>query len=50
VALSRIQIGTHYVSDVIGGALTASIAVAVTTKFYTAGNALDRQLTRFLFA
>jgi undecaprenyl-diphosphatase len=50
VALSRVYVGTHYVSDVIGGALTASIAVAVTTKFYPAGNALDRQLTRILSA
>jgi undecaprenyl-diphosphatase len=48
IAVSRIYVGTHYVSDVIGGAATAVLATVLVSKFYTEGNRLDRILTSIL--
>ena len=48
IALSRIYVGTHYVSDVAGGALTALVAALLAGGFYPVGNRLDHWLTRFL--
>lgn len=48
IALSRIYVGTHYVSDVIGGALTALVAAIAVARLYPAGNPIDRRLTQIL--
>lgn len=48
VCLSRIYIGTHYVSDVIGGAVTAVIAAAAVRLTYRENSRLDAFATRIL--
>ncbi len=48
VGLSRIYLGTHYVSDVLGGAVTALAAVALVRRFFIEGTRLDRVLTGIL--
>lgn len=46
VAFSRVYIGDHYVSDVLGGAVTGFLAAWVVWSFYDRGTRLDRCLTR----
>jgi undecaprenyl-diphosphatase len=48
VMISRVYIGTHYVSDVLGGALTAFAAAAVVRVLYREGTPLDRMITGIL--
>jgi undecaprenyl-diphosphatase len=48
ISVSRIYIGTHYVSDVIGGALTGILAVGVVWWIYRQGTRADRFLTGIL--
>lgn len=48
VTVSRVYIGTHYVSDVLGGALTGIIAAAVVRACYWEGTRADRLMTRIL--
>jgi undecaprenyl-diphosphatase len=48
IAFSRVFIGTHYVSDVLGGAVTALVAVALVQSFFREGTRLDRVLTGIL--
>jgi undecaprenyl-diphosphatase len=48
VTISRVYIGTHYVSDVLGGALTGIIAAMVVRALYWEGTRLDRLITRIL--
>lgn len=45
VMISRVYVGTHYASDVIGGAVTGSIAAALVRAFYQAGTRVDRMIT-----
>jgi undecaprenyl-diphosphatase len=45
IALSRVYLGTHYVSDVAGGVLTAFAAAAAVCLSYRQGTSLDRRLT-----
>jgi undecaprenyl-diphosphatase len=45
ISISRIYIGTHYVSDVVGGALTGVLAAAVVRWMYREGTRADRFLT-----
>ena len=45
ISISRIYIGTHYVSDVIGGALTGILAVGMVWRMYREGTRADRFLT-----
>jgi undecaprenyl-diphosphatase len=45
IAVSRIYIGTHYASDVLGGALTAIIAALAVRGLFREGTRLDRILT-----
>jgi undecaprenyl-diphosphatase len=44
--LSRVYIGTHYVSDVIGGAATAALAASLVRFLYKRESALNRWLVR----
>lgn len=45
VMLSRVYVGTHYASDVLGGALTGLVAAALVRAFYPEGTRLDRMIT-----
>lgn len=48
VSLSRVYVGTHYVTDVLGGAATAAVATGLVAAFYRADSGLNRQLVRIL--
>ncbi|MBE0704099.1 MAG: phosphatase PAP2 family protein [Afipia sp.] len=48
VMVSRVYIGTHYVSDVLGGALTAVIAAMLVRSLYREGTRVDRMITGIL--
>lgn len=45
---SRVYIGTHYVSDVLGGAATGIIAAMAVRMLYWEGTRLDRLVTGIL--
>tara|TARA_R110000787_G_scaffold183031_3_gene295085 strand:- start:1575 stop:2126 length:552 start_codon:yes stop_codon:yes gene_type:complete len=45
ICFSRIYVGTHYLTDVLGGAVTASLAALLVTGLYRKGTRLDRRLT-----
>jgi undecaprenyl-diphosphatase len=46
VSLSRVYLGTHYVSDVLGGVLTAAVAAALVAWLYRSDSALNQKLIR----
>ena len=48
VSLSRVYVGTHYVSDVFGGAVTGIIAAIVVRALYWEGTRADRFITGIL--
>jgi undecaprenyl-diphosphatase len=48
ISLSRIFIGTHYVSDVMGGWITAIVAVSLVQLLYREGSQVDAFLTSIL--
>ena len=48
IALSRIYIGTHYASDVLGGAVTGIGAAILVRATYREGSKLDRFITSIL--
>ncbi|WP_112056273.1 MULTISPECIES: phosphatase PAP2 family protein [Halomonadaceae] len=48
VMLSRVYVGTHYPSDVLGGLVTGCLAALVVRGFYTRECWLNRRLVRLL--
>lgn len=48
VCVSRIYVGTHYFTDVLGGAATGIIAAGAVRWLYSEGTWVDRLVTRIL--
>src|SRR5712692_225593 len=48
ICWSRIFVGTHYLTDVLGGSLTAVVAAMLVWVFYREGSGLDRFATGIL--
>ena len=46
--VSRVYVGTHYTSDVLGGAITGVAAALAVWALYREGTKLDRLVTRIL--
>jgi len=48
VCVSRIYVGTHYFTDVLGGAATGIVAAGAVRWLYSEGTRVDRLITRIL--
>jgi undecaprenyl-diphosphatase len=48
VCASRVYVGTHYVTDVLGGVVTGIIAAAAVRSLYWEGTRADRFITKIL--
>ena len=48
VCVSRIYVGTHYLTDILGGATTGIVAAAIVHWAYRENSRLDRFATRLL--
>jgi undecaprenyl-diphosphatase len=46
ICFSRIFVGTHYVSDILGGALSAALACVLVRALYQQDTRLDRWVTK----
>jgi len=46
ISLSRVYVGMHYVTDVLGGALTAAVAATFVAWLYRSDSGLNRKLVR----
>jgi undecaprenyl-diphosphatase len=48
VCLSRVYVGTHYATDILGGAATGIFAAILVRQLYRAGTRMDRLVTGLL--
>jgi undecaprenyl-diphosphatase len=48
VSVSRVYVGTHYVTDVLGGAATAAVARLLVAVFYRESSWLNQRLVRIV--
>ncbi|MHB8885983.1 MAG: phosphatase PAP2 family protein [Methylovirgula sp.] len=48
ICLSRVYVGTHYVTDVLGGAATGILAAAAVRMFFWEGTRADKLITGIL--
>jgi undecaprenyl-diphosphatase len=48
IAVSRVYIGTHYLSDILGGAVTGTIVAVLVHGLYREGTKADRLITSIL--
>ena len=48
ISFTRVYIGTHYVSDVVGGAVTGILAAWLIVRLYEPGTKFDKALTGIL--
>lgn len=48
ICWSRVYVGTHYIADVVGGALTGVLAATIIRLVYREGTKLDRFATSIL--
>lgn len=48
ICFSRVYVGTHYVGDIVGGALTAMLAAILVSRLYVEDTWFDRMVTRIL--
>lgn len=48
ICFSRVFVGTHYVTDVLGGAATGFLGAIIVARLYRPGTRLDRLLTGIL--
>lgn len=48
IIVSRVYVGTHYASDVLGGAVTGIIAAGFVRRVYREGSQADRFITSIL--
>jgi len=48
IGWSRVFVGTHYLTDVLGGAITGAGAAILVRAFYREGSRLDRWVTGIL--
>lgn len=48
IGWSRVFVGTHYVTDILGGAFTAVLATVLVGALYREGTRLDRFMTAIL--
>lgn len=48
VCLSRIYVGMHYFTDVLGGAMTGVLAAVIVRGVYWEGTRIDRRMTSIL--
>lgn len=48
LCLSRIYVGTHYFTDVLGGAATGLVAAVIVKALYHSGTRVDRLVTSIL--
>jgi len=48
IAFSRVYVGIHFMSDIVGGAFIGLISTVTVSSFYLKGSRLDRLLTNIL--
>lgn len=48
ICLSRVYVGTHYISDILGGAATGIVTAVIVARVYREGTKLDRWVTSLL--
>jgi undecaprenyl-diphosphatase len=48
ICWSRVYVGTHYISDVLAGSLTAIAAAAIVTRIYKPDSRVNQMLVRIL--